>query len=185
MPQLTISEDVMERLRAACRDGEADEAQTLRRLLGCPPEPASGSVTALSGPTATHGDFIDATYGVRFPEGFRIFRTYKGHAYAARVTGGRWVLEGGGPAGAFNSLNRLSQAVIDGNENAWMFWFYQNADGQRRRISELRDPALVQRRPRRNLPRETTLAPIGQEAPMEPPEPAPPLGSGGKPWEPA
>ena len=126
----------------------------------------------------SNGDFIDTTYGIRFPEGFQISRTYKGRPFAARVVRGSWVLQGGNEtAGRFVSLNQLSQAVIDGNENAWMFWFYQTADRDFRRIAELRDPALVQRRPRRNRRRETAVAPLPLAGA------APVAGPAGKPWE--
>ena len=176
MHRLMVSDEVMARLKALSRDAGQTEDRVLRRLLGCPPEAAPDG----------DGDFIDATYAIRFAEGFRIFRTYKGRPYTARVARGRWVLEGDAvPAGTFDSLNQLSQAVIDGNENAWMFWFYRTAGGDRRRIAELRDPALVQRRPRRNH----RPGPVGtpMPAPLPPPAtpvPDPPAASGSKPWEP-
>jgi hypothetical protein len=147
MHRLTVSDEIMDQLRALCLNGGQSEDYVLRHLLGCPPKAAPDG----------NGDFIDATYGVRFAEGSRIFRTYKGRPYSAQVSNGRWVLDGdAGPAGTYNSLNQLSQGIIDGNENAWMFWFRQTPGGQPRRIAELRDPALVQRRPRCNHPRKYT-----------------------------
>ena len=202
MHRLMVSDEVMERLRALCLDGGQSENYVLRRLLGCP------SATAPDG----NADFIDATYDVRFAEGLQIFRTYKGRSYSAKVSNGRWVLEGVARAvGTFQSLNKLSQAVIDGNENAWMFWFFQTPGGEFRRIAEMRDPAQVQRRPRRNRAREN-LSERAREAaapldpPPQPPRPAfqpeaspaplaappapgpvsnPPRTGGSKPWEPA
>ncbi len=205
MHRLMVSDEVIDRLRALRLDSEQSEDHVLRRLLGCP------SGTTPDG----NSDFIDATYGVRFPEGFQIFRAYKGRPYSARVSNGCWVLVGEtGSTGSFNSLNQLSQAVIDGNENAWMFWFYRPPGGEPRRIADLRDPAQVQRRPRRNRPkeqsREAAAAPLGPppqnprptfqpeaaSAPFAPPPaPGPVTGPGttsisprtadGKPWEPA
>jgi len=174
MYPLRISDEVKARLKALAQDGRESEDHVLRRLLGCLPPAALAALATPDG----NGDFIDTTYGIRFPEGFQIFRTYKGLRYTARVVSGRWVLDGEtGAAGRFDSLNQLSQAVIDGNENAWMFWFYQTAEGERERISELRDPALVQRRPRRKRRQETAAAPTPlMTAPISRP--------GGKPWEP-
>ena len=114
---------------------------------------------------------MDTTYGILFPEGFEISRTYKGRPYAARVVRGRWLLDVDGRV--YDSLNQLSQAVIDGNENAWMFWFYQAPDGARRRIAELRDPALVRRRPRRKRRRHFS-SPAPSPAPVPAFAPPPP-----------
>ncbi|MEE9318310.1 MAG: hypothetical protein V3U48_08485 [Rhodospirillales bacterium] len=149
MKRLNISNGVYEKIRALCRDGGETEDQVLIRLLQR--VGVDGGIVLSAGAAG----FVDATYGIHFPEGFEISRTYKGRLYAARVAGGRWVLEGdmaGDMAGgsAYDSLNQLSQAVIDGNENAWMFWFFKGLDGTKRRIAELRDPAQVQKRPRRN-----------------------------------
>lgn len=177
MHRLMVSDEVMDRLRSLCLDGGQSEDHVLRRVLGCPSEIAPDQ----------NSDFIDATYGVRFAEGFRIFRTYKGRPCSARVSNGRWVLDGdAGPAGTFNSLNQLSQAVIDGNENAWMFWFYQIPGGEPRRIADLRDPDLVQRRPRRNRRTEHIMEHTRETAatPMDPP-PHSSRTADGKPWEPA
>ena len=144
MHRLNVSRDVLSGIRACRQGGEETEDQVLRRLLDLPAAPAApqpGHET--SGP-----GFRDTTYGIHFPEGFEISRTYKGRPFGARVSGGRWLLDADGRL--YDSFNQLSQAVIDGNENAWMFWFYQGPDGGRRRIAELRDPAMVQKRPRRN-----------------------------------
>lgn len=167
MPRIDVSDDVLVAIRSHRRDGKEPENQVLQRMLGL-----HGDAPVETGP-----GFIDATYGIPFPEGFEIFRTYKGRPYAARVAGGRWILDdgiGGGMAGggAYDSLNQLSQAVIDGNENAWMFWFFVGPDGTKRRISELRDPARVQKRPRRNAPR-TRSGPLPRTPAVLKPEPPP------------
>jgi len=184
MHRFNVSAEVFSKLWAWRRDGEQTEDQILRRLLDCPPEAtAGGARTGGSAPgphqgphqgpdNVSGGDFIDATYGIRFAEGDEIFRTYKGRPYSARVVGGRWLLDGdAGPhAHPYDSLNQLSQAVIDGNENTWMFWFIRRPDGTGMRIAELRDPALVQKRPRRKRRREWVArpeAPSPGEAPRE------------------
>ncbi len=193
MPALTVSADVYSKIWAVRQPGEETEEQILRRLLnlGQAPLPAMP-------PAAEADGFIDATYGVHFAEGFEIFRTYKGRAYAARVKRGRWQLDADGRS--YDSLNQLSQAVIDGNENAWMFWFTRGPGGGRQKIADLRDPTLVQRRPRRQpkpagtAPRRPPTTAASQRpapATMSRPVPAveapaaPQTQGGGMPWEPA
>ncbi len=181
MHRFNVSAEVFSRLWALRQDAEQTEDQILRRLLDCPPEAADGGALADgSAPVSVRapdnvsgGDFIDATYGVRFAEGDEIFRTYKGRPYAARVVHGRWLLDG--DARPYDSLNQLSQAVIDGNENAWMFWFTRRPDGTGKRIAELRDPALVQKRPRRKRRRGWVAEPEATTpagAPKDFPSPA-------------
>ncbi len=185
MHRFNVSAEVFSKLWALRRDAEQTEDQILRRLLDCPPEASAGGAKTdglAPGPdqgpdqgpdTVSGGDFIDATYGIRFAEGDEIFRTYKGRPYSARVVRGRWLLDG--DARPYDSLNQLSQAVIDGNENTWMFWFTRRPDGTEKRIAELRDPALVQKRPRRKRRRgwmaQPEATPPG-EAPKEAPSPA-------------
>ena len=181
MHRFNVSAEVFSKLWALRRDAEQTEDQILRRLLDCPPEAAAGGALAnglAQGPdNISGGDFIDATYGVRFAEGFEIFRTYKGRPYTASVVRGRWLLDddGDGNTGPYDSLNQLSQAVIDGNENAWIFWFTRRPDGTEKRIAELRDPALVQKRPRRKRRRGWVAQPKATPpggAPKESPSPA-------------
>ncbi|MGH6660971.1 MAG: hypothetical protein ACREB6_05500 [Rhodospirillales bacterium] len=165
-PSVDLSPEVLKRLAALAGDGKRSADQVLRLLLGLPETmPAGGAVAAEAAP-----GFEDTTYGVCFPEGFEIFRTYKGRPHRARVAQGRWRLEADGRA--YDSLNQLSQAVIDGNENAWMFWLFRGADGRPRRIAELRDPAKVQRRPRRRR-ESTTAAPVRPWPMPAQPEPLP------------
>ena len=166
MHRLNVSRDVLSGIRAHRQGGDETEDQVLRRLLNllaAPTMPEPGDET---GSPRFRPGFRDATYGILFPEGFEISRTYKGRPYAARVVRGRWRLDADGRA--YDSLNQLSQAVIDGNENAWMFCFYQPPDGARRRIAELRDPALVQRRPRRKS-RRPSPAPAPAQVSATPP----------------
>ncbi len=187
MRQINVSEDVLAAIRALRRDGKETEDRVLGRLLdlhGGGPAPETASLSNMGG-------FVDATYGIHFPEGFEIFRTYKGRAYAACVAGGRWLLDAHMDTGGrtYDSLNQLSQAVIDGNENAWMFWFFLGPDGTKKRIGELRDPALVQKRPRRNRQRgerrgvmpAATVEPPAAAKPRAPPAPAARSGSGPSP----
>ena len=200
MDRLDLSRDVRAKLSELSRQGGETEDRLLRRFLGLGGEDSGGGSAI---PDTGGSGFEDATYGILFLEGFEISRTYKGRPYAARVVRGRWRLDADGRA--YDSLNQLSQAVIDGNENAWMFWFYQTPDGARRRIAELRDPALVQRRPRRKLrrpspspaPMPATPPPVtAKTASAAKPRPGPSLAdpalpsrprpsAGGMAWEPA
>jgi len=157
-PSVDVSPEVLARLRALAGEAGRGADEVLRLLLGLPDSKPIAADAA---------GFIDATYGVRFPEGFEIFRTYKGRAVRARAEGGGWRLDADGRT--YDSLNQLSRAVIDGNENAWMFWHYRGADGRPRRIAELRDPAKVQRRPRKRP--ASTPAPARPPSPPAQPEP--------------
>ena len=155
MHQITVSDAVMRNLRALCLIDGQSEDYVLRRILGCPQ----------NGVQDNKEDFLDTTYGICFAKGFMIFRTYKGKSYTARVSNGCWVLDGRLTTnGTFDSLNKLSQSLIDGNENAWNFWYYLSPDGETRCISELRDPNLVQRRRHRKRPRKSTIDPIRGKA---------------------
>ncbi len=200
MDRLDLSRDVRAKLSELSRQGGETEDRLLRRLLGLGGEDSGGGSAT---PNTGGSGFEDATYGILFREGCELSRTSKGRPYAARVVRGRWRLDADGRA--YDSLNQLSQAVIDGNENAWMFWFYQTPDGARRRIAELRDPAMVQRRPRRKrrrhfsspAPMPTTPPPVTAKtaSPAKPrpgpslADPAPPSrarpSAGGMAWEPA
>jgi hypothetical protein len=182
MHRSPISDDVLFKLRSLSQRGGQSEDQILRRLLN----------VETAAPPAPEG-FIDATYGVIFAERFEIFRTYKGHAFTARVVQGRWHLDGGGN---YDSLNQLSQAVIDGNENAWMFWFFKVPGGGMDLIANLRDPDMVQKRPRKRraankpsaampaTPAAKRVITQASPPPLHHPPPAMPSAQRGKPWEP-
>ena len=74
MHRFNVSAEVFSKLWAWRRDGEQTEDQILRRLLDYPPEAtAGGARTGGSAPgphqgpdNVSGGDFIDATYGIRF-----------------------------------------------------------------------------------------------------------------------
>lgn len=160
MPKLTVSHEVFFKIRSLRLNNDESEDRILSRLM-TNSQLGNGNRVP-NKPTTPAPGFYDATYGLHFPEGMEIFRVYKGQRYGARVTGGRWVLDADGQT--YASLNQLSQGVIDGNENAWMFWFYRNAEGETQRIAELRDPAMVQKRPRKNHRR-----PLGDPRPADQP----------------
>ena len=155
MHQITVSDEVMSKLHALCLIEGKNEDFVMRRLLCCPESDLPDSKE----------DFIDITYGIRFPKGSMIFRTYKGKSYTARVSSGSWILDGENKIiRTLDSLNQLSQAVVDGNENAWKFWYYLTPDNKTRCISNLRDPNLVKRYQRRKLAKKDTIKPIVKSA---------------------
>ena len=148
MHQISVSDEVKNKLIELCLIDGKSEDSVLRGLLQCPKNKDQHNKE----------DFIDATYGICSTKGFMIFRTYKGKLYIARVSKGCWVLDGiNKEKGDFYSLNQLSQAVIEGNENAWKFWYFITSDGETKCISELRDPALVKRFQRPKHPNKKNI----------------------------
>jgi hypothetical protein len=132
---ITISTDVFARIWALRSPGEDSEDAILRRVLECSatPNPATG-IRPKSG-------LKDRRYGVEFPEGFGIFRTYLGERYDARVVSDHWQLLNDGRR--FNSLNELSRAIGARTENAWMNWFILDTGGQRKPVGSLREPTKI------------------------------------------
>jgi hypothetical protein len=151
MHQISISDEVKNKLIELCLIDGLSEDFVLRRLLCCSQNNIKDNKE----------DFVDTTYGIRFAKGFMIFRTYKGQPYSARVSNKCWLLDGKNRGKkAFYSLNKLSQAVIEGNENAWKFWHFINLEGKTQCISELRDPILVKRYQRSKNPRKSEIKSI-------------------------
>jgi len=108
----------------------------LRRLLGLP-----------KGPSESPGiGFYDRRNSVRFAEGFKIFRNYKGIDHFAIAHSGRWYLDG--KSRPYSSLAALSEEIGAKTENAWFGWRYEDEDGKVYFISNLRDPKLIRERAR-------------------------------------
>jgi hypothetical protein len=138
MRTIQISTDVFAALWAARRGNEQSEDEILRSLLKLKAEERPEIPRA----TGTTG-FNDGRNGLRFPEGFEIFRKYHGQEYRARATGGEWVRLD--TAKRYSSLNELNQSVGAKFQNAWRSW-YCNDGGKRRLLHELRDPANIKSR---------------------------------------
>jgi hypothetical protein len=137
MRTIQVSTDVFAAIWRDRQEGEHNEDQMLRRRYGLPkPSCSNGADSSDSG---VH----DPRYGVRFVEGFEIFRTYKGKEYRARAESGAWKLLNTGVR--YSTLRALSQAVV-GHENAWDGWRYTDPSGKRRPISDMRDPSKINRR---------------------------------------
>ena len=142
MRTIQISTDVFQAIWSNRISGEEDEDAILRRILKANPQKSQDASN-----DAGAGGLTDPSYGVHFPEGFEVFRTYLGRDYRARVESGRWVIDGK-PITA-TTVNQLSAAIGIFRENGWMNWEYRAPNGQVRKIGELRDPSRVRRRRRR------------------------------------
>jgi hypothetical protein len=133
MRSLTVSTDVYASIWAARQPGEDSEDSVLRRLLKVPPPPTKS--TNGRSPSDKIG-FRDPRFGIELPEGFEIFRTYRGTEYRAKATGGKWQLLSTGSS--YPSLNQLSRAIGTSVENAWQNWYYTGTDGKRQLVTNLR-----------------------------------------------
>ena len=138
MRTITISTDTFAALWAKRHPGEETEDAILQRVLGVKRSPHPPQ-----SPTAGGGGIRDERNGVEFPEGFEIFRIYKGRECRARATNGRWLLNDGS---SYPSLHKLSSAIVTGNENSWNNWKYTRQDGSEALIAALRDETKVIRR---------------------------------------
>lgn len=139
MREIKVSTDVFAKIWALRASGEDTEDQILKRVLSNP-APSRHAKTRLRNPPE---GFWDRRHGVHFPEGFEIFRIYKGQKFSAFARGGLWELPDGRKLG---SLNELSRTVISGIENAWANWNYRDEAGIARKVSELRNPSEVSKR---------------------------------------
>ena len=114
--------------------GEDSEDAILRRVLKVP---VDASTKADKGPSKSDKiGFRDPRFSIELPEGFEIFRTYRGTDYRATAKDGKWLLAHTGKS--YPSLNQLSRAIGAKVENAWNNWYFTGADGKRQLITSLR-----------------------------------------------
>ena len=136
MRTIQVSEATYAALWAKWREGDDGEEGVLRRLLGVQSKSAAETNAKKIG-------YRDNRYGVEFPEGFEIFRVFKGKEYRAVAEGGLWRQTHNNRL--VSSLNQMSSHIGAPTENAWTGWNYK--DGERiRPIADLRDPSKVRRR---------------------------------------
>ena len=137
MRTIQVSEGTYAALWSRWKEGDDDEEGILRRLLEL-------TIAAPVGNRKETGvGFRDARYGVEFPQGFEIFRVFKGKQYRAVADSGIWRQPDANRVA--RSLNVLSAQVGAPTENAWLGWHY--LDGKKERpIADLRDPSKVRRR---------------------------------------
>jgi hypothetical protein len=127
---ISISTDVFAALWGRRHPGEENENAILERLLGLPkgpdvPPPVLVRPTPATRPPGMAGRPPNR-FGVTFPLGFEIFRTYKGKEYRARAQEEFWEMN----KRSYVTLLSLSRDVCDSNENPWMNWKYRNAAGK-------------------------------------------------------
>ena len=152
MRTIQVSTDTFAAIWADRRPGENSEDAIIGRKFNveaAPTEvqqdapPSTDRRLSPSGP-----GYYDRRYGVNFPEGFEIFRCYKGTDYSAKATSRAWLLMNTGDL--YGSPNRLSKA-IGAQEDAWEGWRYRDEDGQVHPIGELRDESKITKRRRHKL----------------------------------
>ena len=143
MKTIEVSNALYGAIWSRATEDDRSEEDILRRLLQEADHPVMVEPPGSS--LFDEPGFLDARFGVRFKQGFKIFRTYKGKDYSAVASGGRWHLEG--DLRPHESLAALSAAIGAGTENAWFGWRYINpATNKAEFISALRNPDLIQSR---------------------------------------
>jgi len=132
MRAINVSTDVYAAIWAARQPGEESEDSILQRILKVPSAPVEQR------PAKSHEvGFNDPRFDLILPEGFEIFRNYKGTEFRARATAGRWQLLN--DEQFYPSLNQLSRATSGNIENAWRNWYFTGRDGKRYLIERLRN----------------------------------------------
>ena len=144
MRSIQVSTDTFAAIWADRRAGENSEDAILRRKFNV----EAMSTDVQSTPASAHRPspsvgFYDRRYELTFPEGFEIFRHFKGTDYSAKATSGAWLLMSTGDL--YPSLNRLSKA-IGAQEDAWGGWRYRDKDGNVHPISNMRDENKITKR---------------------------------------
>lgn len=143
MKQIDISTDVFALIWSLRHPGEDTEDEILKRCLTELDTNLKKDNTLRRAGQQGWG-VTDKRHNVQFPEGFEIFRTYRGVHFSARASRGMWILERNGQN--YRTLNELSRAVSNVSENAWKSWNYRDNVGKVRRVSDLRNPTDVSRR---------------------------------------
>ena len=92
MRPIMISTDVLAALWTRRKPGEESENDILARLLGLPrqpPVPDAALIVRERGPRPPHADggIFNTNFRVKFPQGFEIFRTYKGKQHKGGILG--------------------------------------------------------------------------------------------------
>jgi len=141
MRTILVSIDVYAAIWRDRRSGEQDEDAILARRF---------KVKRRERDVVTTTGFRDPRFGVNIQSGFQIYRLYKGKEYRAQAIQGVWIL--GTTNEAYSTLNRLNAAIGAGKENAWKAWFYDDENGVRCPLSDLRDPNKIRKREKRSAP---------------------------------
>ena len=148
MRTIGVSTEVFAKIWSLRQPGEETEDSILGRVLGCGSQPNRQSDRSTR--ESERKGFRDRRFDVHFEEGFEIFRNYLGTDFKARAVAGRWVLVNTGRD--YVTLNELSRAIGAKTENAWVNWFFAAPNGERRPISDLRNPNKIRSRKRTLVP---------------------------------
>ncbi|MCW5691754.1 MAG: hypothetical protein KIT48_05270 [Pseudolabrys sp.] len=135
MKTVALETDTFAAVWADRRPGEETEDAIIRRKFGLKSDHSEKV------PRTEVVGWTDLRTGTSVPEGFEIFRTYKGTEYRARAGNSGWLLKNTGIF--YPSLNQLSRAVSGNVENAWNNWYFKNSAGVRELITKLRDRPTV------------------------------------------
>lgn len=134
MRTITVSTDVFAAIWQQRRNEEKDEDEILRRLFDCAPAAKETSGEQRAG---TVEGVYDRRNGVRFRQGFKAFRRYKGQQFSAVAEDGMWRRVDTGER--FPSLNQVNRSIVVGVENVWNGnWKYRADDNTERSIADLR-----------------------------------------------
>ncbi len=131
MRTIELTTDVYAAIWAARRLGEDSENAILARILD-----VKTSEPKKQEPSKAIG-FRESRFDISFPEGFEIFRIYKGTEFRAKAMGGQWHLINSGAT--YKTLNQLSKATSGNIENAWRNWYFMGSDGFRHLVEGLRN----------------------------------------------
>ncbi|MDA8708597.1 hypothetical protein N9M10_04410 [Hellea sp.] len=112
---IEISTDVFAAIWAARIDGEETENQILQRLLSAKKNIVTEKPMVT--PSGVINGYYDNRNDVHFPEGFTVYRSYKGKIYTAVATRGQWMLAGNNMR--YSSLNKLNESIVKSTENIW------------------------------------------------------------------
>jgi hypothetical protein len=138
MRTIEVSTDVFAALWAARRGDEQTEDEILRTILKLKP------AEKLTAPSARPKiGYADPRNGLRFHEGFEVFRKYLGMSYRARAINGAWVREDNNEA--YPTLNALNQSIGAKFQNAWRSWYCMEG-GKKTLLHDLRKEESIKRR---------------------------------------
>lgn len=107
MRTITVSTSVFARIWACREEGEESEDAILDRVL---PGKSDTQDSLPSQSSLNLGGHTERRYGVHFPGGFEIFRTYLAQEYRARAVNTGWLLEN--DSKTYQSLNELRTCEI-------------------------------------------------------------------------
>jgi hypothetical protein len=131
---INVTTEVYAAIWSARQPGEDHETDILARILHVQ-SPARPAAQTSEAPQKI--GFRDSRFDITLPEGFEIFRNYKGTEYRAKAIAGRWVRQDTGAS--YPTVNQLSLATSGNTENAWRNWYFTGSDEQRHLIEKLRN----------------------------------------------